>query len=288
MGEELPDLPDLTGAAEFESGWVPPEIDQTVAHPARIYDYLIGGKDHFDVDREAAEKALKVMPQVRGMARVNRAFLGRAVSMLSEAGIDQFLDIGTGIPSAGNTGEVARRTHPDARVVYVDYDPIVAAHSRALLAGSDESHTAVVLADVRDPKTILEAEAVRRVLDFDRPIAVLMVAVLHFVAPEEDPHGITARFVDAVAPGSALVVSHAAERTDAPGVFDQAREGWNNATSQLHLRTREEIAALLAGTEITEPGVVHIPTWRPDHELDAEELELTYGYCGVGFKSGGR
>ena len=268
--------------------WTPPGIDRSKAHPARIYDYLIGGKDHFDVDREAAETALKVMPQVRGMALANRAFLGRAVRMLAEAGIDQFLDIGTGIPSAGNTGEVARGIHPDARVVYVDYDPIVAAHSRALLAGSDETRTAVVLADVRDPKSILEAEAVRRVLDFDRPVAVLMVAVLHFVAPEEDPHGIAARFVDAVAPGSALVVSHAAERTDGPGVFDKAREGWNNATSQLHLRTREEIAALLDGTEITEPGVVHIPAWRPVGELDAEQRMLTFGYCGVGFKPGDR
>ena len=285
MSEELPDL-DAAGA--LVPGWMPPQVDQTVAHPARIYDYLIGGKDHFDVDRVAAETALKVMPQVRGMALANRAFLGRAVRMLVEAGIDQFLDIGTGIPSAGNTGEVARKIRPEARVVYVDYDPIVAAHSRALLAGSDETRTAVVLADVRDPKTILEAEAVRRVLDFDRPVAVLMVAVLHFVAPEEDPQGIAARFVDAVAPGSALVVSHAAERTDRPGVFNKAREGWNNATSQLHLRTREEIAALLDGTAIAEPGVVHIPAWRPEGALDAEQQALTFGYCGVGFKSGGR
>jgi hypothetical protein len=217
------------------------------------------------------------------MARANRAFLGRAVRHLAEAGITQFLDIGTGIPGPGNTGETARSVHPDARVVYVDYDPIVSAHSRALLAGADPALTAIVQADVREPKTILEHGTVHSVLDFDQPIAVLMVALLHFVSDAEDAHALAAQFVDALAPGSALVVSHASEGHEA-GKFGAAREGWNNATSQLVLRDREEIERFFTGTELLDPGVVIIPGWRPDHDLGPEELALDYGHAGVGIK----
>jgi hypothetical protein len=223
------------------------------------------------------------MPELRGMARVNRAFLGRAVRHLAEAGITQFLDIGTGIPGPGNTGEVARKIHPDARVVYVDYDPIVSAHSRALLAGADPALTAIVQADVREPKTILDNGTVHSILDFNRPVAVLMVALLHFVSDAEDAHGIAATFVDALAPGSALVVTHASEGHE-PGKFGAAREGWNNATSQLVLRDREEIGRFFEGLELLEPGVVIIPAWRPDAELTEEERSLDYGHAGVGIK----
>ncbi|MFL6116794.1 MAG: SAM-dependent methyltransferase [Catenulispora sp.] len=263
--------------------WAPPQIDRSKAHPARIYDYLLGGKDNFDVDREAAEKALAAMPELRAMARANRAFLGRAVRHLAESGITQFLDIGTGIPGPGNTGEIARSVHRRSRVVYVDYDPIVSAHSRALLSGAEAALTAVVQADVREPQTILEGGAVHSVLDFDRPVAVLMVAVLHFVSDAEDAHDITAQFVRAIAPGSALVVSHASEGHEA-GKFGAAREGWNNATSQLVLRDKPEIEAFFTGTELIDPGVVIIPAWRPDHELGAAELALDYGHAGVGIK----
>ena len=263
--------------------WAPPEIDRSKAHPARIYDYLLGGKDHFDVDREAAEKALAAMPELRAMARANRAFLGRAVRHLAEAGITQFLDIGTGIPGPGNTGEIARAVRPESRVVYVDYDPIVSAHSRALLSGAEAALTAVVQADVREPKTILESGAVHAVLDFDRPVAVLMVAVLHFVSDAEDAHGLAAEFVQAIAPGSALVVSHGSEGHEV-GKFGAAREGWNNATSQLVLRDKSEIEGFFAGTELIDPGVVIIPAWRPDRELRAAELALDYGHAGVGIK----
>jgi hypothetical protein len=272
-----------TDAGMLRPDWTPPEIDRTKAHPARIYDYLLGGKDNFDVDREAAEVALELMPELRGMARVNRAFLGRAVRHLAEAGITQFLDIGTGIPGPGNTGEIARAIHPDARVVYVDYDPIVSAHSRALLSGADPALTAIVQADVREPKTILENNAVRAVLDFDRPIAVLMVALLHFVSDEEDAHGIAAKVLDALPAGSALVVSHASEG-HVPGKFGAASKGWNNATSRLVLRDREEIGRFFEGTELLEPGVVFIPSWRPDHEITDEERDLDYGHAAVGIK----
>ena len=223
------------------------------------------------------------MPELRGMARVNRAFLGRAVRHLAEAGITQFLDIGTGIPGPGNTGEVARLVQPEARVVYVDYDPIVSAHSRALLSGADPALTAIVQADVREPKTILDNGTVRAILDFDKPIAVLMVALLHFVSDAEDAHGIAAHFLDALAPGSALVVSHASEGHE-PGKFGAARSGWNNATSQLVLRDREEITRFFEGTELLEPGVVIIPGWRPDGELTDEERSLDYGHAAVGIK----
>ena len=263
--------------------WDAPEIDRTKAHPARIYDYLLGGKDHFDVDRDAAELALAKMPELRAMARANRAFLGRAVRYLAEAGITQFLDIGTGIPGPGNTGEIARAVHPQARVVYVDYDPIVSAHSRALLSAADPTLSAVVQADVREPKTILENGAVHAVLDFDRPVAVLMVAVLHFVSDDEDAHGLAAQFVDALAPVGALVVSHASEGHEV-GKFGAAREGWNNATSRLVLRDRAEIEAFFTGTELVDPGVTIIPAWRPDRELTAEDLALDYGHAGVGIK----
>ncbi|GAA1976011.1 hypothetical protein GCM10009838_40300 [Catenulispora subtropica] len=191
--------------------WAPPQIETSRPHPARIYDYLLGGKDHFPADREAAEVALSALPELRAMARANRAFLGRTVRYLAESGIDQFLDIGTGIPGPGSTGETARAVNPGARVVHVDYDPIVVAHSTALLAGADPERTAVVRADVREPEALLAHERVRGVLDFGRPVAVLMVALLHFVGEDEDAPGIVARFVRELSPGGAVVISHATD-----------------------------------------------------------------------------
>ncbi|NUP51838.1 MAG: SAM-dependent methyltransferase [Catenulispora sp.] len=249
-------------------GWLPPEIDQTKPHPARMYDYMLGGKNHFEVDRAAAEVVLKAAPTARAMVRENRAFLGRAVRHLAEAGITQFLDIGTGLPGAGNTGEVARAVRPEARVAYVDYDPIVAVHSRALLSG-DESRTTVVLADVREPKSILDHPDVRALLDFDQPVAVLMVALLHFVAVEEDVPGIVATFRDALAPGSALVISHGTDGGQ-PEVSAAARKGWDRATSQLVVRDRAEITALFGDFALVSPGVVQLPQWRPDGPVRAD------------------
>jgi hypothetical protein len=261
--------------------WVPPEIDQSRPHPARIYDVMIGGKDHFDVDRAAAEHVRKFVPDAWEMARANRAFLGRAVRFLAEAGITQFLDIGTGIPGPGNTGEVARSIVPDARVIYVDYDPIVAVHSRALLAGADPALTGVLLADVRDPDLILQHPDTRAVLDFDRPIAVLMVALLHFVAPDEDAPGVVRRFVDAVVPGSALVIAHGALGADLERNA-QALKAWDQATSRLYPRTQEEITGLFDGVDLVAPGVVQTQLWRPDPG-DRTDLEVL-GRVGVGFK----
>ena len=240
-----------------------------------------GGKNHFEVDREAAEVAMQAAPAARAMVLENRAFLGRAVRHLAEAGITQYLDIGTGLPGEGNTGEVARAVRPEARVAYVDYDPIVAVHSRALLAG-DESRTAVVLADVREPKTILEHPRVLELLDFDQPVAVLMVALLHFVGHDEDAAGIVAAFRDALAPGSALVISHGTDGGQ-PEVSAAARKGWDNAKSRVVVRDHEEIAALFGGFELVEPGVVQLPLWRPEGPV-REDWETIWLEGGVAFK----
>jgi hypothetical protein len=261
--------------------WLPPEIDQTKAHPARMYDYMLGGKNHFEVDREAAEVTMRAVPAARAMVQENRAFLGRTVRHLAEAGITQYLDIGTGLPGVGNTGEVARTVRPESRVAYVDYDPIVAVHSRALLAG-DESRTTVVLADVREPKSILDHPQVRDLLDFDRPVAVLMVALLHFVAHEEDAAGIVAAFRDALVPGSALVISHGTDGGQ-PEVSAAARKGWDNAKSQLVVRDREEIIGLFGDFELVDPGVVQLPLWRPDGPV-REDWETIWLEGGVAFK----
>jgi hypothetical protein len=269
------------GSGPLLPDWLPPEIDHTKPHPARMYDYMLGGKNHFEVDRAAAEVAMKAAPAARAMVLENRAFLGRAVRYLAGAGITQFLDIGTGLPSAGNTGEVARAVRPESRVAYVDYDPIVAVHSRALLAG-DESRTAVVLADVREPKTILEHPRVLELLDFDRPVAVLMVALLHFVAHEEDAAGIVAAFRDALAPGSALVISHGTDGGH-PEVSAAARKGWDNAKSKIVVRDHEEITALFGDFELVEPGVVQLPLWRPDGPV-REDWDTIWLEGGVAFK----
>jgi SAM-dependent methyltransferase len=262
-------------------GWQPPAVDIEQAHPARIYDYFLGGKDNLSVDRAAAERALKILPELRAMARANRAFLGRAVRYLAESGVTQFLDIGTGVPGPGNAGEVARATDPASRVVYVDYDPGVAAYSRALLAGADPGRTAVVLADLRDPPSILDRDDVRTVLDFELPIAVLMVAVLHFITDAEDPAGLAKTYMDALAPGSHLVVTHITD--DFESERAKAGAAAYRAIAPLIVRGRESIACFFDGLELAEPGLVRMPAWRPDGPIP-EESDQVWGYCGVGRK----
>ncbi|GAA2027185.1 SAM-dependent methyltransferase [Catenulispora yoronensis] len=269
LGGDFTPLPD----------WAPPEIDQSIPHPARIYNHLIGGKDNFAVDRAAAAAATKALPQAPAMAKANRAFLGRAVRYLAEQGLDQFLDIGAGIPGPGNTGEVARTVHPRARVAYIDYDPIVVTHTRALTA--DPALTAVAVADVREPKTILEHPEIRTTLDFDRPIAVLLVAVLHFLTPDEDLRSLVNQYTDAVPPGSALVISHITPGGD-EARNAEARKAWATAKSQLVQRTEEEVTALFSGVDVVDPGVVQLQLWHPDASVDPNLRVLIHG--GVGFK----
>ncbi|NUP49139.1 MAG: SAM-dependent methyltransferase [Catenulispora sp.] len=276
-------MAELSGSDVLNSDWTPTEIDTSVAHPARMYDYYLGGKDNYAADREAAEKVLAILPEGRAMALANRAFLGRAVRYLAGVGIRQFLDIGTGIPGPGSTSETAHTVAPDARIVYVDNDPIVLTHARALLAGDRPGLTTVVQADLRSPGDILDHPEVRRVLDFDEPVAVLLVAVLHFIKTDEDPAGIVERLKQHLAPGSYLVVSHGTGDFD-PDRSEAAVRGYDKATAPFVLRDHKEVAGFFDGLDLVEPGVVQLPWWRPDGEVP-EDSDRIWLYAGVGHKS---
>ena len=208
------------GKDAMEPGFAASEIDTTKPHPARMYDAYLGGKDNYAADREAVREILRVFPEVRAMARANRAFMQRAVRFLAgEAGVRQFIDIGTGIPSAGNVHEVAGQVAPGARVVYVDSDPIVHVHANALLTGSGT--TSIVLADLREPDVILAHPKLRGLIDFAQPVALLLVAILHFIAETENPAGIVARLRDALPSGSYLALSHGTADFHPPGITDE-------------------------------------------------------------------
>ena len=244
----------------------PVGVDPTVPNGARIYDAMLGGKDNFAADRGVVEQMLKVNPMAPLTARANREFLRRAVRYLStECGIDQFLDIGTGLPTVQNVHEVALAHNPDAKVVYVDYDPIVVTHAKALLAGTDT--VTVVQGDIRRPEDILSAAA--GTLDFDRPIAVLLVAILHFVGDEEHPETILRALREAMAPGSYLILSHTADES-ASNVMGTAKQGFSMAGAPLTPRTRAAITELLSGFELVEPGLVDVQDWRPDDRPEPE------------------
>jgi SAM-dependent methyltransferase len=242
----------------------PPAFDTSVANQARIYDYLLGGKDNYAADREAVDAVLKIAPEMGFTARENRAFLGRAVRYLAaEAGIRQFLDIGTGIPTAGNTHHVAQAAAPESRVVYVDYDPIVLAHARALLNSSKAGATEYIDADLRDTDTILTRAG--RLLDLTQPVAVTMLFILHAIPDSDDPHAIVAAVLDALPPGSHLALSHLGS-----DIFDEeAQQGFQSIVGRMSQqqytgRSREQILRFFNGTELAEPGLVRIEEWRPD------------------------
>ncbi|GFE12958.1 hypothetical protein Sgleb_10050 [Streptomyces glebosus] len=288
---ELPEMGPYVQGPEH-SGFSAAEIDTSRPHPARMYDYYLGGWDNYEVDRVAAERVIEVHPQVRLSARANRAFLRRAVRELVAGGIRQIIDIGTGIPTSPNTHEVARETAPDTRVVYVDNDPIVATHAGARLTNTER--TGFVLGDVRDPKALLDHPTVRELIDFDRPVALLLVAVLHFIRDDEDPAALIATLAEALPAGSHLVLTHAtgepyedytAGRTD-----ERARDGvvnvYKSATATLNLRSKAEVEPLFGQFALLEPGVVRVPLWRPDGPVPGpKELNDTIFYGGVGRKS---
>jgi SAM-dependent methyltransferase len=236
------------------------------AHPARVYDAWLGGKDHFAADREVADHVARIAPWAATGARANRAFLRRAVTFLAAQGITQFLDVGAGLPSAGNVHEVAQRLQPDARVCYLDNDPVVLAHARALLAGQT---TIAVAGDARDPHSILADPAVLAHINFERPTAVLFVAVLHFLATTDDPAAVVAAFRDVLAPGSFVVISHVADLPDGPTDpqrADATREAvklYEDLAAPFVLRSRQDIAALFTGFDLVEPGLVAANEWRP-------------------------
>jgi hypothetical protein len=246
---------------------VPSEIDTSRPAPARIYDYVLGGKDSFAADREVADGVLARMPAVRTAARENRAFLGRAVRYLAaEQGIRQYLDIGAGLPAADNVHEVAQRTAPESRVVYVDSDPMVLAHARALLTSRPEGRTGYIQADLRDPEAILGDPVIREVIDFTQPVALILAAVLHHVQDEDSPGKIVPVLVDALPAGSFLVASHATGEHDRAGWTDVERV-YRAAGLPAQLRDSDEFARLaFAGLEMVSPGVVLVSEWRPDSD----------------------
>jgi hypothetical protein len=258
------------------------ELDTSVAHPARVYDYWLGGKDNFAADRKAADEVVAVRPSILYDIRVHRQFLGRVVRWLAvEAGIRQFLDIGTGIPAASNTHQVAQAVAPDARVVYVDNDPIVLVHARALLTGTDAGATAYIDGDLRAPKPILATA--HETLDFTQPVAVLLIGVLHLISDEENPAGIIAELMSAVPAGSYQVVTQPASDVNADQAAAGAQRYNDRVATRQTRRTREQTAAFLDGLEIVEPGVVQFHRWRPDPGATDLTREVS-GWGAVGRK----
>jgi O-methyltransferase involved in polyketide biosynthesis len=238
-------------------------FDPLVPHNARVWNYWLGGKDNYDSDREVGEHIRSLYPSIVGVARADRDFLGRAVRFLArEAGIRQFLDIGTGLPTVDNTHEVAQRVAPSCRIVYVDNDPLVLTHARALLASAPEGATDYVDADVHDPETILREAA--RTLDFTQPVALMMLGILNFVLDDDDAYAVVARLVDAVPAGSYLVMTHPTLEYGGE-VNKEAMEFWNaNAKPPICARDRRQVERFFAWLELLEPGLVSCSQWRPD------------------------
>ncbi len=244
---------------------IPVEIDTSRPHPARMYDYFIGGKNHFAADRETAAEVLRNSPSVRTAARENRAFLSRATRFLTaQAGIRQFLDIGTGLPTTENVHEVAQEAAPSARVVYVDNDPLVLAHARALLTSAPEGRTAYIHADLRDPAAILSDPVTRDVLDFSQPIALMLVAILHFVLDEHEPAKVITTLLDALPSGSYLAASHLTTEHD-PAATAAGQRAMRGAGIAMQKRDGDVFARLaFSGLDLVSPGVVLVSEWRPD------------------------
>jgi S-adenosyl methyltransferase len=256
-------------------------IDPSVAHIARIQDYWLGGKDHFEADRLAGDEAITQLPDMVASVRNTRAFLGRTVRFLAEdRGIRQFLDIGTGIPTASNTHEVAQGIAPESRIVYVDNDPMVLAHARALLSSRAEGRCAYIDADIRAPEKILNTAA--EVLDLTEPVAVVLMAVLQFVPDEDGPHEIVRRLMDTVPRGSCLVISHPASDIQAAAMAGMATKLNQLMAQRVKPRSRDEVTAFFDGLSLVEPGVVRCPEWRPDRPEDAAGKSTMWG--GVGEK----
>jgi O-methyltransferase involved in polyketide biosynthesis len=251
-------------------------IDPSVAHIARIQDYWLGGKDHFESDRVAGDEAIAQLPDMVASVRNTRAFLGRTVRFLTEEkGIRQFLDVGTGIPTASNTHEVAQGAAPESRIVYVDNDPMVLAHARALLSSSVEGRCSYIDADIRAPEKIISTAA--EVLDFTEPVAVVLMAVLQFVPEESEPRAIVRRLMEAVPPGSYLVISHPASDIQAAAMAGMATTLNAHMAQRVKPRSRAEVTAFFDGLDLVEPGVVRCPEWRPDQPEDAAGKSTMWG-----------
>jgi len=259
------------------------QIDTSVAHSARVYDYWLGGKDNFAADRALGDAMVAAIPNLPTMARANRAFLARAVRYLAgEAGIRQFLDIGPGMPTVGNTHEVAQDVAPESRVLYVDHDPIVLAHSRALITSASQGQTEYLMADLREPEAILADPVLPKVLDLGQPVALMLVAILMYFRDSENPQGMVSTLLDALPSGSFVAITHPTADFD-PAAFNAASAAAEHAGITLVSRSKTDIEQFLSGLEIVEPGVVPVLAWRPD-DGPPEDPTAAYYWAGVARK----
>jgi SAM-dependent methyltransferase len=259
---------------------LPPSVDTRVANPARVWDYLTGGKDNFAADREAAAAVLAAMPSLAESARLTREFQAAAVELLIGRGVRQFLDIGAGLPSADSVHEIAQRLAPGSRAVYADNDPVVLAHARALLTSSSEGQCSYIEADLREPDKILAQAS--RTLDLSRPVAVFLIAVLHFIADEDDPGGITARLLRGLRGDAYLAVAHGSADIEHEAAASAGQQYNERSSAPLWLRTRAEVARFFTGTELLGPGVVPIARWwpqQPGEDIPSDEIA---GHVGIG------
>jgi hypothetical protein len=274
------------GSHELTAGnrdWVPDSIDTTVPSAARVYDYFLDGAHNFAADRAMANEIQQVLPEVRDVVRITRSFLRRAVLFMVGSGIRQFLDIGSGIPTVGNVHEIAQRANPECRIVYVDKELVAVTHCELLLQGNDRA--AVIQANLRGIEDILDHPETQRLLDFDQPVGLLMMALLHFVPDSWDPVSIVARYRDRLAPGSYLGISHAAADSNTAGLAE-ATQLYQHTRDPMYLRSHEEVLRLFAGLELVEPGLVSCALWRPSGPgdiCDSAEINASI-YGGIGRK----
>lgn len=257
----------------------PDELDKERPSVARLYDYFLGGTHNFAADRELARKLLQAEPNARYIVAENRAFLGRAVRYLLSAGIRQFIDLGSGIPTQQNVHEIAQKHDPEAKVVYVDNDPIAVAHSRQVLW--DRSRARVIEGDLREPDSVLEHHDLTSLIDLNKPVGLLMISVLHFVPDSGDPVSVVGRFARTLAPGSHLVIAHATHEA-APEAAAQVHDLSTTATASIHPRAREEIMQFFSGFDLVEPGLVYLSSWRPDEP--PANPDVAWIFAGVGRK----
>lgn len=264
------------------------DVDTTIAHEARVYDYWLGGKDNYPADRALGDAIAEHVPAIKTMARANRAFLGRAVRhLVSEAGITQFLDIGTGIPTAGNTHEVAQQLDPTARVVYVDKDPIVLAHARALMNSTPQGRTRFIHADLHDPRSILDHPDLADTLDRDEPVAIMLVAIMMYFSDADRPRDLIADLLDAVPAGSHLVITHPTADF-APEAMAGVQAAAEASGISFHPRSNAATSELFAGTTLIDPGLVPVAAWRPeliDGPAAVVEADSAWYWAGIGRKS---
>jgi hypothetical protein len=263
--------------------WVPHAVDMTVPNAARVYDYWLDGAHNFAADRRMANKIEQILPGIRDVVRIQRSFLRRVVLFMVDSGIRQFLDIGSGIPTVGNVHEIAQRADPECRIVYVDKEPVAVAHSELLLAGNDRA--TAIQANLRDVEAILGHPQTQRLLDFDQPIGLLMLLVVHFIPDSSDPVGILARYRDSLTPGSYLALSHGTADGNPAGLTETLQQ-YRDTPEPVYLRSHQEVLRLFTGFELVEPGLVGCALWRPsglgDISDSAEMNMIVYG--GVGRK----